>query len=129
MTIDPEFVILQRSEIVAQAFAGPGGNIQITAGALLSSDSLIDASSELGIDGEVEIDSPNPELTGKLATLPQDFLDASRLLADVCAARTARLGSFVVRQRGARPPPDADLSLEPEDDAPWLECPRAEETP
>jgi len=113
VTIDPQFVILDRSEIVANAFAGPGGNIRITAGTFLASpDSVIDASSQLGIDGNVVIASPNPELTGKLAALPQGFLNASELMADACLARTATEGSFVVRPRGMLPPPDAALSLE-----------------
>ena len=46
ITIDPEFVILQNSQIVANAFAGQGGNIQITAEAFLADpDSRVDASS------------------------------------------------------------------------------------
>ena len=126
VTIDPEFVILDRSQIIARAFEGPGGNIRIHAGTFLASpDSILDASSELGIDGNVVIDSPNPELTGKLAALPQSFLNASELLADPCLARTATEGSFVVRPHGMQAPPDAALS--PQTGAPQS-CAPAEET-
>jgi filamentous hemagglutinin family protein len=123
----PEFVILNRGEIAARAVEGPGGNIRIATGTFLASpDSAIDASSALGIDGRVVIDSPNPELTGKLATLPQEFLDSSDRLADPCLARSEREGSFVVGGERLLPPPDAPLSLEsgapsgcaPEEDTP-----------
>ena len=36
ITIDPEFVVLENSQISANAFGGPGGNITIRAGVLLS---------------------------------------------------------------------------------------------
>src|SRR5690606_26771805 len=42
--IDPTFVILDNSRIVANAFGGPGGNIQIIADHFIASpDSLVDA--------------------------------------------------------------------------------------
>ena len=39
--IDPQFVILQKSEILAQAFAGSGGAIDVTAGLFLADPSSI----------------------------------------------------------------------------------------
>ena len=59
ITIDPQFVILNQSNILANAFGGPGGNITIVADNLISSaQSSIDASSALGINGTVNISSP-----------------------------------------------------------------------
>jgi filamentous hemagglutinin family protein len=135
VTIASEFVVRNRDEIRASAIEGPGGNIDITAGLYLASaGSVTDASSELGIDGEVRINGPQADLTSQLATLPKAFLDASALLRDVCAARTARAGSFTVQRRAPlQPPPDASLSPAPT--GPWeggadpLECPMEEETP
>ena len=63
--IDPTFVILEGgSRIVANAFGGPGGNIQIFALYFLNTlDSLVDASSTAGLPGTVSISSPNTNLS------------------------------------------------------------------
>ena len=54
------------------------------------------------------------ELVSKVAKLPVDFLNAASLLRSSCAARTARVGSFVVQPpRAVLIPPDLSL-----DDAP-----------
>ena len=59
ITIDPEYVILNDSQIIANAYEGKGGNIRIIADVFLASpDSIVDASSALGIDGTVNIQAP-----------------------------------------------------------------------
>jgi large exoprotein involved in heme utilization and adhesion len=91
--IDPTFVILENSRIVANAFGGPGGNIRIVAEYLLSSPgSLIDASSRLGTSGSVQIAALNTNLSNELAALPAQVLDASAMLRDACSARVASGG-------------------------------------
>jgi hypothetical protein len=56
ITIDPHYVILNDSQIIANAYEGRGGNIRIIADVFLASpESVVDASSELGIDGTVDI--------------------------------------------------------------------------
>jgi large exoprotein involved in heme utilization and adhesion len=82
ITIDPVFTVLDgASEIVARAREGSGGNIRITTDFLFQSpDSLIDASSEFGVSGTVEIDSPDTDITGGITTLPESFFDAAALL-------------------------------------------------
>ena len=77
----------------------------------------MDASSNLGIDGEIAIESPDAELTGKLASLPQDYLNASALLADACLARTATEGSFVIQRAALPPPPDAAFAVDAGEEA------------
>ncbi|HEY6569864.1 MAG TPA: hypothetical protein VIZ22_06225, partial [Candidatus Limnocylindrales bacterium] len=58
--IDPTFVILENSKIAANAFGGSGGNIRIIATYFLNTlDSLVDASSQAGLPGTVQISSPN----------------------------------------------------------------------
>src|SRR5829696_2139677 len=53
--IDPHLLVLQRSSIIAQAVRGHGGDITIIADQFLrSADSLVSASSELGISGTVD---------------------------------------------------------------------------
>ena len=88
ITIDPHFVILENSQIRANAFGGPGGNIQITAEVFLADPaSRVDASSELGIDGTVDIRAPVTDVSGTVAALPQTFGRELKLLRGLCAQR------------------------------------------
>jgi large exoprotein involved in heme utilization and adhesion len=81
ITIDPQFVVLDNSQIIANAFGSPGGNIRIVTDSFFASpDSIVDASSQLGIDGTVEIDSPDTDITGGITILPESFFDAAALL-------------------------------------------------
>ena len=109
--VDSRFVVLNKSRIIARADQGDGGNISISAGTFLpSGDSIVDASSRLGISGTIQTTSPDTALTSGITPLPATFVDASALLQDHCAARTARAGSLVVRGRDRLPPPpDAPL--------------------
>jgi large exoprotein involved in heme utilization and adhesion len=111
IAIDPQFLVLQRSQIIANAFGGPGGNIDIVAGQLIADPfSVIEASSALGIDGSVNIDAPNPDVGSNLVVLPETFLDAARLLQPTCGAARAGLSSLVEVGRGGLPPdPDGYL--------------------
>ena len=85
ITIDPQFVILNQSNILANAFGGPGGNITIVADNVISSaQSSIDASSALGINGTVNISSPDQDVAQELAVLPENFLDVTGLISDRC---------------------------------------------
>jgi len=113
--IDPQLVFLSRSEILASAVGGLGGNISITADALLAdASSVIDASSQLGIDGNVEIKAPDTTITGQLAPLPDDTLNAASLLQEPCKAREEASGSFLIRGRDGVPPtPDGYLPAAP----------------
>lgn len=79
---------LENSNITANAFEGRGGNIQIsTQGLFLSPDSQITASSERGIDGVVEIRTPDLELQNSLTQLASNFISADRVVAGSCLAR------------------------------------------
>ena len=73
--------MLNNSSIVAQADEGYGGNIRIVAEHFLKSyDSLISASSRLGIDGEVMIPFSDKTINGNLLTLSSNFQDNSQQL-------------------------------------------------
>jgi len=108
----PGLAVLNRSAIVATAVDGNGGNIRVAAGDLLASQGVvIDATSERGVAGEVQITSPDATLAGQITPLPSNFFDASRLMTTACDARRARTGSFVVQTRKAvEPLPDAPLA-------------------
>jgi large exoprotein involved in heme utilization and adhesion len=115
ITIDPVFVILQDgSRIVADAGTGMGGNIEITTDHFFAfPDSVLDASSDLGVDGVVAIHAPDVDLAGALVALPPSYLDAASLLRERCAARErgGRGGSFaVLGVAGIPPEPDGLLS-------------------
>ncbi|MEO8137291.1 MAG: filamentous hemagglutinin N-terminal domain-containing protein, partial [Betaproteobacteria bacterium] len=109
--IDPQFVLLQNSQVIANAFGGPGGNIHIVAGQLIADPTtVISASSALGIDGAVNIDAPDTDVSAGLAILPAAYLDASSLLRAGCSAARAGLSSLVEVGRGGLPPdPDGYL--------------------
>ncbi len=103
--IDPLFVILNSSDIIATAILGNGGNISIAAGVFLqSADSVVDASSQLGVSGNVQIDSPTNDLAGSLAPLPEGLIDHSARLTEACAARLrGPVSSFTENGQGGTP--------------------------
>ncbi|MFQ5416219.1 MAG: filamentous hemagglutinin N-terminal domain-containing protein [Myxococcota bacterium] len=108
----PDFVVINGSIIRANAKATDAGNITIAAGdVLLSNDSLIEATSERGVSGEIEITAPDADVVGRVTALPSSFVDPSDRLLPPCVARTERTGSFVVQGREViQPSPDAPLS-------------------
>jgi large exoprotein involved in heme utilization and adhesion len=106
ISIDPEYVILKNSRIVANAFEGKGGNIDIASNVFLADpDSVVDASSALGIDGEVDIRAPISSISGSIAPLPKDFRSVLALLREPCMARLqgGKYSSFVVGERDSLP--------------------------
>jgi len=111
ITIDPMFVVLNRSQIIAQAFAGAGGNINISTDFFIASEgSIVDASSQLGVDGQVILTAANTDLSSSLVELPIAYQDATSLLQERCAARTAEsAGSLVVTGPDGVPPAPDEL--------------------
>jgi len=105
ITIDPAVVTLQNSGILAQAVQGQGGNISIIAGTFLADQtSIVSASSQFGLSGSVNIQSPVSSLSNTLATLPQRPLSAQPLLSQRCAAQAVgQLSSLVVAGRDTLP--------------------------
>jgi filamentous hemagglutinin family protein len=121
-------VVLQNSQIVAQAVEGAGGNILISTEALLRDvDSLVSASSQLGVDGTEVIDSPEGELNVEQNELSVPPIDVSSLLRQECALRDPGAAStFVVEPDPGPRRLDGDLlpafvsGALPPDDAPSL---------
>jgi hypothetical protein len=109
ITIDPRFVILDGSQIRADAFGGPGGNIRLVADVFLADPACrVSASSALGIQATVDIRAPVTSLSGALAPLPQTFVRAAALLPARCTARLSggKYSSLVLGGRDG-------LSLDP----------------
>jgi filamentous hemagglutinin family protein len=96
----PTFV-LRDSVVTANAFGGAGGNIHIATQFLLKSTrSSITASSELGVDGTITLDSPAIDPSGALFPPAPSFLDAGAILAGRCGPRLAgRASSLVILPR------------------------------
>ncbi|MDM8558599.1 filamentous hemagglutinin N-terminal domain-containing protein [Candidatus Parabeggiatoa sp. HSG14] len=79
LSLNPEFVILENGKIIARANEGHGGNINITTTGIYTfppkSTSTIDASSKLGIDGSVHVESPDVNMDDFLVILPGGFTE------------------------------------------------------
>jgi filamentous hemagglutinin family protein len=105
ISIDPNFVVLDHSHIVANAFGGKGGNITITSGVFLADpSSIVNASSARGINGTIDIQSPVQNLSGTLSPLPSTLLKIAPLTPQ-CAARAqgGTFSSFTVAGRDGVP--------------------------
>ncbi|WP_194198965.1 filamentous hemagglutinin N-terminal domain-containing protein [Nostoc sphaeroides] len=121
----------ENSDIIANAQTGAGGRINInTSGvfgiATLSREQLgnrspgnlssndITAISEQGspaLDGQVNINSPDVDLTNDLVSLPENPVDASKLIAQGCGNFVAKGSEFINAGRGGLPPsPDSFTS-------------------
>jgi filamentous hemagglutinin family protein len=105
----------ENSDITANAVAGSGGRVDITAQGILGIEfrprltplNDITASSEFGIAGVVAINTPDVDLNRGLAELPTDIVDASRLVAVGCAGEVAsqtNRGEFYQTGRGGIAP-------------------------
>jgi len=105
ITIDPQFVILQNSQVLAQATQGQGGNISITTNLLLpDANSVISASSQFGVNGTVTIQSPNAPISGQIQPLGKTPLLATSLLNQRCASLVGgEFSSFTVAGRNSLP--------------------------
>ena len=105
ISIDPKVVILQNSQVLAQAVRGNGGNITITTPLFLADQSsLVDASSQFGLNGTVTIQSPISNLSGTVGQLTSKPSQAHVLLQSQCAALANGLqSSFIVAGRHTLP--------------------------
>jgi hypothetical protein len=108
ISIDPQYVILQNSQILAQAAGGQGGAITIiiTNGGLYLPDanSIVNADSGSGVNGTVTIQSPNAPISGQIQPLGAAPLPATSLLNQHCAALAGgEFSSFTVAGRDSLP--------------------------
>ena len=105
ITIDPNVVILQNSQIMAQAVQGAGGNISIVTPLFLAdAGSLVDASSQFGLNGTVNIQSPTSNLAGTISSLPSSLRQAQSLQTGRCAALAdSRSSSLIIAGRDILP--------------------------
>jgi filamentous hemagglutinin family protein len=110
--IDPQFVILNHSRIIAEAIEGNGGNITINTGEYIkSADSIVDASSQLGIPGRIEITGPRVDVNGALVVLSSELRSAAEVLRHSCAAQAAQPQSSLVEAGRGGLPQDPEATL------------------
>ncbi|MDZ7960296.1 MAG: filamentous hemagglutinin N-terminal domain-containing protein [Aulosira sp. DedQUE10] len=112
---DPDGFIValpgENSDITANAYTGRGGRVNITVFGIFGIQprqnptflSDITASSQLGINGIIELNTPDVDLIQGLVELPINLVDASQQIAQSCTARNGRTNSFVVTGRGGLP--------------------------
>ncbi len=98
-------LILENSAITANAVKGQGGNLLITLqGVFLRSlESTISASSELGVNGVIDIQTPDIDPSQGLIALSTDLVDPVGLIAQRCPSGGSQTGSFVNTGRGGVP--------------------------
>lgn len=88
INLNPRFIVLKDSRIIAKADKGKGGNIDIeTTAYLKDAVSEVDASSKKGIHGTVDIHAAFNYLGENIAPLPGDFRSAVKMLREPCIAR------------------------------------------
>jgi large exoprotein involved in heme utilization and adhesion len=115
MASDPDVavMILERSRLTAQASEGRGGNMRIVTDLFIPSApplTVVSASSEFGLAGEIQIGGPDASILATLNALPAVFMDAAGLIRESCVAQHQEAGaSLLVRGRGGLPPAPGGL--------------------
>jgi len=116
INLTSDLIIVQdQGQILAQAISNQGGNIQITTDGLFrEAGSVIDASSELGVDGIVDINRPEVDPSATEETLPSQVINVDQLIARSCLRQntTTPQGQFLVTGIGGLPrlPGDAVMA-------------------
>jgi len=111
--VSPEIVILDKtSYIIAQAKKGNGGDIHAVTDHFFGAPENINASSALGIDGQVGIATVTSDVVASTQKLPESYVDAAALIQTPCASQTTEhRSSLVVAPRDGRlASPDGLLS-------------------
>jgi filamentous hemagglutinin family protein len=125
ISIDTQFVVAfprGSNDITANAFAGAGGNIEISAESLFGIEARLatppndtndlDASSQFGLDGNISLETPDVDPARGLENLPTNLVDASGLITSNClGSGDARLNEFVITGRGGLPNNPNELLL------------------
>ncbi len=115
INLDTDLLLIQNGgQVLAQAISNRGGNIQIeTEGLFQEAGSIIDASSQLGIDGVISINRPEVDPSQNKTELPSQVTDVDQLIARSCLRRgPSQQGQFLITGRGGLPrlPGDAVMA-------------------
>ena len=108
--IDPIFVILENSQIQANAYGGPGGNITLIADYLMhSGPSVIEASSTLSTDGVINQQAIEIDGSSLQAATEIDPLDVAQWQPIPCNQRRGKVSRLIMTGYDAHPTPLDDL--------------------
>jgi filamentous hemagglutinin family protein len=121
--IDADFIVAvptANSDISANAIGGNGGNVNITSEGLFGIEaretetnlSDITATSERGVQGDININTPDVDPSRGLVELPIALVDVSNQIAQSCPTNgdvAGELGAFVVTGRGGIPANPAEI--------------------
>ena len=97
--IDPHLLFLRDSQIAADAVGGPGGNITLVADNYINDNSTLTASSELSLDGVIQVNVPNSDITGEIEALPDTQSQPKALLKSACMAKQLGANSLNIENR------------------------------
>jgi large exoprotein involved in heme utilization and adhesion len=129
--IDADFIVAfpGNSDIRADAFTGRGGNVRIASEGLFGIEAQpqdnsltndITASSEQGVQGVVDITTPETDPEQGLSELPVTVVDASNQISQTCIGQGgAEASEFVVSGRGGLPPSPVDALIGEESLSNW----------
>lgn len=95
--IETEAFALNNSMVRTNAFGGDGGNIHIDSEVIMKNyESYFDASSELGVSGNIILTAPEVYLNEETEELVTQFLPAEEWVYDSARARLGNRSSFVI---------------------------------
>lgn len=109
-SISPVFIILDNSAIRANAYEGEGGNITLIADYLLrSGPAVIEASSELSTDGEINVQAVTLDGSSLQATDETAPLDVAQWQQVPCHLRQGGVSRLIMAGYDAHPTPVDDV--------------------
>lgn len=104
INLDPKYILMDNSRIIARAVSGDGGNININTQGIYrfppEENNPIDASSQFGLDGIVEIKTPEINTDSLINISASGFLDLNITLDTPCDQRIGQPSSrFILKER------------------------------
>jgi large exoprotein involved in heme utilization and adhesion len=107
----------ENSDITANAFTGSGDKVDVRARGIYGIESRprqtelsdITASSELGVQGTIQINTPNVDPKRGLLQLTTGVVNTPQLIASSCADFNNKGSEFIVTGRGGLPPSPEDF--------------------
>ncbi|MEL6711082.1 MAG: filamentous hemagglutinin N-terminal domain-containing protein [Pseudomonadota bacterium] len=111
IAIDPIFILLENSQLQANAYGGPGGNIHLQADYLLTSGPVqIEASSALSTAGNIQIQAITPDGANLVTTQSIVPLNVQHWQLPSCREQTGgRISRLVMAGYDAHPTPVDDI--------------------
>jgi len=107
----PEFLLLENNSRIAANAVGPGdgGNINIETQGLFQANSIIDASSQLGVSGNVDINQPDVATAQELIDVPEQVINPEEQISLSCIGdRDEKSSRITITGRGGLPPRPSD---------------------